>query len=178
MYIVQWKFKRKASLYILHLLFFLENMDGFIHDSRSEEITDFIICAILKHGKVVFCFLHLKSHFSLLLVPVYRGLYDYPEQRRMDGTPRSPFQRMVEAKEKVSYVCRIICKHLEIFREPGMDFLNVATHLLWMILVREGTPSYTPKPVHSTLSDSDKVAVLLAMCPSPHPLGRWIHDHE
>lgn len=48
----------------------------------------------------------------------------------MDGTPRSPFQRMVKAKEKVRFPCVIICKHLEIFREPGMDFLIVATHLL------------------------------------------------
>lgn len=46
------------GLYIPHLLFFLENMDGFIHDCRLKEITDFFICAILKHGKVVFQFLH------------------------------------------------------------------------------------------------------------------------
>lgn len=96
----------------------------------------------------------------------------------MDGTPRSAFQRMVKAKEKVRYPRVIICKHLEIFREPGMDSLNIATHLLWMILVREGIPSYTPKPVHSTLSDSDKVAVVLGMCHSPHPLGRCTFDHK
>lgn len=38
------------------------------------------------------------------LVPVYWGLYGYPEQRGMDGTPRSPVQRLVEAKEKVRYL--------------------------------------------------------------------------
>lgn len=38
------------------------------------------------------------------LVPVYWGLYGYPEQRGMDGTPRSPVQRLAEAKEKVRYV--------------------------------------------------------------------------
>lgn len=114
----------------------------------------------------------------MLLVPVYRGLYGYPEQRGMDGTSWSPFQRMVKAKEKVRHPCVIICKHLEIFREPGMGLLNVTTHLLWMILVRERTLSCTPKPVHSMLSDSDKVTVLLGMCPPPHLLGRWICDHE
>lgn len=54
----------------------------------------------------------------------------------MDGTPRSAFQRMVKAKEKVRYPW---CDHLQTsgdFREPGMDFLNVATHLLWMTLMR------------------------------------------
>lgn len=61
MYIDKQKFKREKSMrgsYTSSLLFFLENVDGFIHDGRSEEITDFMICAILKHDKIAFRFLH------------------------------------------------------------------------------------------------------------------------
>lgn len=93
------------------------------------------------------------------------------------GLPDLPFKEWLKQKRRWDIHGVVICKHLEIFREPGMDFLNAATHLLWMILVRERTPSHTPKPVHSTFSDSDKVAVLLGMCP-PHPLARRIRDHE
>lgn len=60
MYIDKWKFKRKKAwgTYIFSLLFFLENMNSVIHDSKSEEITDFMICAILKHDKIAFHSLH------------------------------------------------------------------------------------------------------------------------
>lgn len=75
-------------------------MDGFIHDSRSEEITDFIICAILNHGKVVFCFLHLKSHFSLLLFQSIEGSMITLSRGEWMGLPDLPFKEWLKQKRR------------------------------------------------------------------------------
>jgi len=68
----------------------------------------------------------------------------------MDGTPRPPIQGLAKAKGKVRYLW---CDYLQtsggyLGTWSGVDFLNVATHLLRMILVRERTLSHPPSKSH------------------------------